>query len=169
MFFSVEMLDFIGLFVQCSLVGLLLANLLVVRRMNSLLLAILSFLILQSVGITIKMPLRTWISDFNVHLARFLFYFVLGFVGILMVLFLSRMHRAAQLSVGTAARITAIWLVVYSAIQVIRFLDRYTIDLLAGFYVHYVPIANVTLVLVLCWYSIKEVRAAPSFFGIKGA
>ena len=163
-FLSKDILAVIGLSVELVLVMIVMANLLFTREpANSLTISCVGFLLFQSIGILIRNAVDL-IS--NPDVARALYYFTLCAASALIILFVSRCHRINSISIGLVAKYTVSALKCYSALYLIRYIDRYSLHILDGVYSAMIVTANVAVVTMFIVFTINAVINNTKYSGV---
>lgn len=147
----------------------LLANLFLVRKLTSVTMATIAFLVVQACSLALADFLIFDVAAINKDVARVLFYFTFAFIDIAAVVLLYKLHVRLSIEFSHCAKFMIRMLQFLAILQVLRFLDRqWGPDVLGAIYTYGIPSINFALCLVLIFFSIKQMKAEKGFSGIKG-
>lgn len=164
-----ELLDYIGVAVEITLVALLIVHVVWLRRFSSESIAVVVFLVVQSLGVILKYPIRSAVSSYDVDVGRLVFYMTFAFIDIIGVLMIYKLHSFLQLRFSVCSKYLAFSLQAFALLQIVRLLDRQIgFDLLGLVYKYSIPSINVSILIVMIFYTVKLIQNQKGFSGIRG-
>ncbi|MCT8857568.1 hypothetical protein K5M76_09445 [Shewanella xiamenensis] len=164
-----ELLDYIGVAVEVTLVGLLIVHVVWLRRLSSESIAVVVFLVVQSLGVILKYPIRGAISSYDVDVGRLVFYMTFAFIDIISVVMIYKLHSFLNQKFSSCAKYLAFCLQSFAMLQIVRLLDRQIgPDLLGLIYKYSIPSMNVSILIVMIFFTVKLIQHQKGFSGIRG-
>ena len=165
-----DLLDYIGAAVEYTLVGMFVVHVLLLRRLTSVSIALTVFLIVQSLGIILKYPLRETVASYDVDVGRLAFYMSFAFIDLIGVLVIYRLHALLHIQFNLCTRYVVRMLQLFALLQTARLLDRqFELNVLGLVYKYAIPSINISILLVLLFYTAKQVIDEKGFSGIRGS
>lgn len=162
-------LDSLDLKITFAALILIVVNLILTKRINSVLITTLAFLLVQSISFAFIALVRDSQSDLSPFMTRVVWYFGFAFVDLLAVVLIYKLHSALK-EIYSLSATTAVWVLLYlGALQVLSFVDRqYGYDLLAFLYKWSIPACNVAILMMLAVSTVMLGMQKRGYSGIKG-
>lgn len=166
---SFALLDHLDAFIAGVAAVVTVFNLVYFRRLNSVCVAAIGFVLVQALSVLITTPIRDVMSGVHPRAAIVLFYFTFAFIDLLAIVVIYRLHNALEIEFDSVANISVKALQALAALQVIRYLDRaFGINILKEVYTYAVPSLNVALLMVLIFGTVVAASEVKAMTGVRG-
>ncbi|MBM7070907.1 hypothetical protein JQC92_02475 [Shewanella sp. 202IG2-18] len=154
---TIELLKYVGLAVEISVVSLLLVHLVKWKGVSSEFLAVLCFLIVQSLNLAIRPFIIDVISPIDKDIGRLSYYMGFAFINLVAVFILTELHDLLGVIKGACSVFVTRALQAMALTQVIRLVDRQMgVDYLGDFYSYGIPSVNIAIIMVCSFYTLRS-------------
>lgn len=149
--------------------AIVVANLVIFRRLNTCGIAAVGFAIVQSLSVLVTGPIRESLFSYSPQLSLVVFYFTFAFIDLIAIVVIYRIHNTLDVVIGASSNFVVRSLQLLALLQIARFVDRkLEFELLGTAYQYMVPAMNFAILAVLSFFTVKNYLNSRNMAGLKG-